>query len=80
MVSTNKNVVTATANASGVTLKGVADGEADVIVKIGAQSVSYHVTVQEINVTDFEFREIPQRDVYKRQIQKSTTATRDRLC
>lgn len=60
VVSTNKNVVTATANASGVTLKGVADGEADVIVKIGAQSVSYHVTVQEINVTDFEFREIPQ--------------------
>lgn len=60
VVSTNTGVVTATVNASGITLKGVAEGEADVIVRVGGYSSACHVTVAKVNTTDFEFKETPE--------------------
>ncbi|MFQ9715818.1 MAG: Ig-like domain-containing protein [Blautia sp.] len=55
VVSSNPAVVTAAASGSGVSLKGIAAGEADVIAKVGRHSISYHVSVAEIKATNFEF-------------------------
>lgn len=59
-ISTDTGVATVTVSSSRVTVKGVSYGEADVILKVGNKSASYHVTVKDINATNFEFRTQPE--------------------
>ena len=67
-ISTNPNIVQVTNNK---TIKGVSEGEADVIVRIGKESISYHVSVEKINATDFNFSNPPKT----LNINKSVTAS-----